>query len=79
MSRTIRNRYNLIANELVGISDIAEAVGVSVPAVSNWTNRWDDFPPCLDRISGVQIWARDEVHDCLVRHGRDPRWALRIR
>lgn len=72
-------RYATIADSLVGLSDIADAVRLSVPAVSNWTKRWEDFPTPLDKISGNPVYAKDEVTACLRRHGQRPYWRQRIR
>ncbi len=79
MTRSVRQRYENIADDLVGISDIAESTGVVISTVSNWAVRWDDFPRRIDKISGMPIYARDEVDACLRRHGRNPYWKIRVR
>lgn len=69
MARTVRQRFALVAPELVSSSDIARAIGVGVSAVSNYAARWADFPAPLWTIGTASIYPRDEIADCLDRHG----------
>ncbi len=67
---TVRQRYAKLADHLVGAAEIAEASEVGVSAVCNWIARWDDFPSPLTRFGNADVYARDEIEDCLRRHGR---------
>lgn len=41
-------------DDLVGVTDIANRLGVGAPAVSNWKNRHEDFPEPVFVLSGTQ-------------------------
>lgn len=50
------------------------AADVTAQAVSNWIARWEDFPAPLARFGNADVYPRDEVTDCLLRHGRSITW-----
>jgi hypothetical protein len=62
--------------EYVGVHEVAEIAGVSVPAVSNWQRRWKDFPEPLARLKGTPIWDGEVIRKYLRSKGR---LAVRIR
>jgi hypothetical protein len=54
----------VIVDELLTMSDIARAAGVSLAAVNNWRRRYDSFPeprPGTGRFSAEQVadWLDD--------------------
>ena len=71
---SIRTRYTKLAEHVVSTAQIAEAAGVVPSAATNWTVRWDDFPAPLARYGTATLYPRDEVEDCLRRHGRTVTW-----
>jgi len=71
---SIRTRYEKLAAHVVSTAQIAESAGVVPSAATNWTVRWDDFPAPLARFGNVDLYPRDEVEDCLRRHGRIITW-----
>jgi len=51
--------------ELLGISEIAKLAGITRQAVSNWRNRYRDFPePTYELVSGP-VWKRDDIEQWL--------------
>lgn len=72
-----RTKYEKLAPKIVSTSQIAEAAGVSVAAVCNWTKRWADFPAPLDTFGSTVLYAMDEVDDCLRRRGYTTSWVWR--
>lgn len=71
---SVRTRYSRLGAQIVSVAQIAEAAQVSAPAVCNWIARWEDFPAPLARFGSTDIYPRDEVTDCLLRHGRSITW-----
>lgn len=71
---SVRQRYERLAPRIVSTAQIAEATGVGVSAVCNWTRRWKDFPAPLDTFGSTVLYAMDEVDDCLTRHGYTTSW-----
>lgn len=71
---SIRTRYMKLAEHVVSAAQIAEAADVTAQAVSNWIARWEDFPAPLARFGNADVYPRDEVTDCLLRHGRSITW-----
>lgn len=69
-----RERYNKLRKTVVATVDIADAVGVGISAVSNWTTRWADFPMPMARFGQIDLYPRDEIEACLDRHGRTYTW-----
>src|SRR2546426_11993391 len=48
-------------SKLVGLAELAELLSATKQAISNWRNRWPDFPaPVADLRSGP-IWDLDTV------------------
>lgn len=48
-------------DELVGVSEIAERLGVSVQTVHSWRRRYEDFPPAIAQLRQALIWAWPDV------------------
>ena len=47
--------------DLVGIFEVAEIAGVTRQAVTNWRNRFDDFPPPLADLRSGPVFRRDQI------------------
>lgn len=71
---SVRSRYARLDPQIVSAAQIAEAADVTAQAVSNWIARWEDFPAPLARFGNADVYPRDEVTDCLLRHGRSITW-----
>lgn len=47
--------------DLGGVSDLARKYGVNLSTVSNWRNRYEDFPEPLTSISGAPVFSFKQV------------------
>lgn len=47
--------------DLAGIGDLAQDLGVGKAAVSNWTSRYPDFPAPLVTLSTGPVYSRWQV------------------
>jgi chromosome partitioning protein len=50
-----------MADNLVGIAEIAELAGVTKQAVTNWRMRFDDFPKPVQTLQSGPVWNRETV------------------
>jgi hypothetical protein len=55
--------------DLAATGDLAADHGVGKAAISNWTNRYDDFPAPLVELSTGPVYSRRQV-----RQWYDQRW-----
>jgi len=46
---------------LVGVTEIAEMAGVKRNVVSNWINRWDDFPTPVVTLAMGSAWYKPDI------------------
>lgn len=44
-------------SDLVGTSDLAKRYGVGMAAISNWAQRYEDFPQPLAHVSGKAVYS----------------------
>ncbi|HNQ90198.1 MAG TPA: ParA family protein [Verrucomicrobiota bacterium] len=59
--------------DLVGISEIAEMANVTRQAVTNWRQRYDDFPKPAQVLQNGPVWNREIVEHWLKqKEGRTP-------
>jgi hypothetical protein len=72
-----RKRYQRIMPMIVSTTEIAQAAGVGVSAVSNWIQRWPDFPQPIDSFGHTTLYAVDEVDRCLRGRGYATSWNYR--
>ena len=63
-------RRLLDTEDLVGIGEIAERVGVKSQAVTNWQHRHEDFPEPLVKLSCGPVFEWKEVVQWLEATGR---------
>ena len=54
-----------MAEDLVGIFEIAEMAGVSRQAVANWRARFSNFPPAVVDLRSGPVFRRDQVRQWL--------------
>lgn len=64
---------------LLSPSDIAELAGVSRAAVSNWRNRFPDFPQRADGTEARPLFSRSQVSDWLFAQGKSVRDSSALR
>lgn len=57
-------------NEIGGISEIAEMVGVTGGAVVNWARRKRDFPKPIKEIKGGKLYNMSEVRAWMEKHNK---------
>lgn len=62
-----RAANGFLSDRLVGIAEIAEMAGVSGSAVSNWRNRYDDFPNSVADLRMGPVFFRASVEKWLER------------
>lgn len=58
------NRFRILCAmeaNLVGISEIAEMAKVTRQAVTNWRQRYDDFPKPVQVLQGGTVWSREAM------------------
>lgn len=58
------------ADELVGVAEIADRLGVGTSVVHDWRRRHDAFPQPIARLSMGLIWSWPDVEDWARRTGR---------
>lgn len=60
------------AQPIMGITDIAEHVGVSRQLAKKWSVSWPDWPEPFARVSAGMFWRTEDVLATLARHERKP-------
>jgi chromosome partitioning protein len=54
--------------ELAGVAEIAAHNKVSSQAVTNWQQRYEDFPEPVARLRMGPVWKMDDVNEWIARH-----------
>src|SRR5713101_7972374 len=67
---------NTNAQDLVGISEIAGIAGVSKQVVSNWRQRYDDFPKPLRELQSGPVWDQEAVIAWIKAHKGETTYVL---
>jgi len=60
----VRSRYP----RLVGLYEFAKLAGVTPQAVSNWRNRYEDFPVPVAELRMSPIWTESQVRKWIRLH-----------
>lgn len=69
--------FGVSPDELAGVSEIAEMLGVTRPTAARYVER-EDFPEHFERLARGRVWRRDEVEawgreNLPLRTGRPPK------
>jgi predicted DNA-binding transcriptional regulator AlpA len=46
---------------LISSTEVAELAGVTLPAVSNWINRYDSFPKPIQKIGRTKVYSEIQI------------------
>lgn len=65
-----RNAKTVRVGDLMGVAEIAIEAGVGPNAVTNWRERYEDFPAPLVLLHCGPVFDWQEVHTWLVDTGR---------
>ena len=60
-------------NETFTLSAIAKRLGLSAPTVSNWRNRYDDFPRPMETVGKRELWTLQQIQEFMKVRGLDGR------
>jgi hypothetical protein len=60
-------------NETFTLSAIAKRLGLSAPTVSNWRNRYDDFPRPMETVGKRELWTLLQIQEFMKARGLDGR------
>jgi predicted DNA-binding transcriptional regulator AlpA len=61
-----------VTDQLVGIPEIGQLLGVSRQRASKIIHTVDDFPEPLAHLSGRRIWFREDIEKWAQSHPRRP-------
>lgn len=73
----LRPEYRDRLDELVTFSDAAKEIGVTRATITNWMNRYDDFPKVVlltgSELKQTKYLVREEIHEYAQRDKTKPK------
>lgn len=57
--------------DIAGVKEIAELIGISTAGLSNLRNRYDDFPEPIKNLAATPLFMISEVESWMEAHGRE--------
>lgn len=63
----------MTTNEPLTLSEIARRLGLGAPTVTNWRNRYQDFPEPRKVVGKRELWTLDQIEQFMTVRGLDGR------